>query len=244
MLLAAVRRSLPDADVLVVDDNSPDGTADAGRGGGVRAGPDQAAAAAGQAGARQRLPQRLRHRPRRGLRRRRLDGRRLLPRSGRAARDARPDRRRRRRRDRVALRARRRHRRLAAGTAACCRAGATATRRWCSACRSATARPASAPTAAGALRGDRPADDDGRGLRLPHRARAPPRPRRVPRDGDADRVRRPPARPVEDVRPHRRRVDAAGHPLGSARCASWRASRRRAERRPSRDQRNHSPTAE
>ena len=55
-LLAAVRRALPDADVLVVDDNSPDGTASARRGGGGRAGPDQAAAPPRQAGPRQRLP--------------------------------------------------------------------------------------------------------------------------------------------------------------------------------------------
>ncbi len=65
--------------------------------------------------------------------------------------------------------------------------------------------------------GDRPGIDDGRGLRLPHRARAPPRARRPARDRDADRVPRSPLRHVEDVRPHRRRVDVARDDVGAPR---------------------------
>ena len=70
---------------------------------------------------------------------------------------------------------------------------------------------------ADALRRDLAVDHDRRGLRVPHRARAAPRARRVQGDGDADRVPRPRAGHLEDVGPHRRRVDAARHPLGPAR---------------------------
>ena len=70
---------------------------------------------------------------------------------------------------------------------------------------------------AGALEAIDPGVDDRRGLRLPHRAGPPPRARRPARDGDADRVPRSPLRHVEDVRPHRRRVDVAGDDVGHAR---------------------------
>ena len=92
-------------------------------------GPDRGAAPAGQAGPRQRLPGRFRVRPRPRLRRRRVDGRRPVPRPGRAPRAAAADRRRRRRGDRLALRARRGDGRLAAAPPRCCRGGGTATRR-------------------------------------------------------------------------------------------------------------------
>ena len=54
--LRAVRKAAPDADVLVVDDNSPDGTGRSGRERRRRARPDQGAAPGRQAGPRQRLP--------------------------------------------------------------------------------------------------------------------------------------------------------------------------------------------
>ena len=70
---------------------------------------------------------------------------------------------------------------------------------------------------ADALRRDLAVDHDRRGLRVPHRARAAARAGRVQGDGDADRVHSIACGHVEDVRPHRRRVDAARHPLGPPR---------------------------
>ena len=156
-----------------------------------------------------------------------------------------PHRRRRRRRDRVALRPRRAPPSTGRSTAACCRGGATGTRRSSSGCTCATARRASGPTGPSALRAIDPATTDAEGYafltELVRRLVA----HRPPGDGDADRVHRPAGRAVEDVGPDRRRVDAAGHPLGRcATCVTGRTSRR--ERRldaprPSADQRSRSP---
>ena len=104
LLLPAVRSSVPAADVLVVDDHSPDGTGDiVDRAGRTSLGTSPCCAGL-EAGPGQRLPGRIRVRPRSRLRRRRVDGRRPLSRSRGASRVASIDRGRRRRGHRVALR--------------------------------------------------------------------------------------------------------------------------------------------
>ena len=66
--------------------------------------------------------------------------------------------------------------------------------------------------------GDRSGVDECRRLCLPHRAGPPPRARQPTHRRDTDRVSRSPLRRIEDVRPHRRRVDVARHHLGPPRC--------------------------
>ena len=169
----------PDADILVVDDNSPDGTGDARRGGRRRARARSSCCAGPASRARQRLPARLRDRPRRGLRRRRVDGRRLLARPGGRS----------------------------PSCCACIDAGADAVigsryvpggatvdwplhrrllSRWGNRYTSLVLAPAGPRLHVRVPRlprrraaGDRPGDHDGRGLRLPHRARPAPRARRA-----------------------------------------------------------------
>ena len=68
-----------------------------------------------------------------------------------------------------------------------------------------------------ALRAIEPATTERRGIRVPHRTGPTVDRPGLPGDGDADRVRRPPLRAVEDVGAHHRRVDAAGDPMGRAR---------------------------
>ena len=63
-LLHRARAALPDADILVLDDNSPDGTADIAERVGAELGHDRGAAPPGEARARQRVPRRLRGRDR------------------------------------------------------------------------------------------------------------------------------------------------------------------------------------
>ena len=84
-MLHRIHECLPGAGVLVVDDGSPDGTADLVQGGGRRAARRAPAVARRQVRARQRVPGRLRLGPRARLRRLRRDRRRLLARPGRAA---------------------------------------------------------------------------------------------------------------------------------------------------------------
>ena len=135
--LAAVRTAVPDADVLVVDDNSPDGTGDLAERGRRRPGPGEGAAPTGQAGPGHaptatdsgwpstrgttsscHMDVDLSHDPCRD--------------PGRSSGGHRG---RRRRGDRLPLRPRGFHAELARCTAACCRAGGTATRRSCCGCR-------------------------------------------------------------------------------------------------------------
>ena len=123
-VLARVRAVVPSADVLVVDDNSPDGTADLAEVAGPRARRHLGAAPAGEGGPRPRLQGRVRAGPRRGLRGAGRDGRRPVPRPVVAAGAARRGRPRRRPRHRQPLRARRIGARLAeAPPAASARSG-------------------------------------------------------------------------------------------------------------------------
>ena len=85
-MLHRIHECLPGAGVLVVDDGSPDGTADLGEGGRRRTARRAPAVAGRQVRAGQRVPRRLRLGPRARLRRLHRDRRRLLARSGRAAR--------------------------------------------------------------------------------------------------------------------------------------------------------------
>ena len=76
---------LPDADLLIVDDASPDGTADVAEELERRARPDRGHAPVGQDRARRRVPGRVARGDRRRRRDLRADGRRPVARSGRAA---------------------------------------------------------------------------------------------------------------------------------------------------------------
>ena len=116
--LERLRAAVPDVDVLVVDDNSPDGTADLAEKTGARLGhidvlrrPEK-----NGLGDAYRAGFARRHGPR--LRGARADRRRPLARSARASRAPRSRRRRRRSRHRLALRPRRRRSRTGRGTAA------------------------------------------------------------------------------------------------------------------------------
>ena len=109
-VLRRVRAAVPDAGILVVDDNSPDGTADLAEASGAgdrRRHPGAAARRQGRA--RLGLPRRLRAGHRRGRRGARRDGQRPVPRPGRPAGAAGGGGARRRPRHRLALRARRPH---------------------------------------------------------------------------------------------------------------------------------------
>ena len=78
-VLGKVRSVAPHAHVLVVDDASPDGTADLARAAGDGARPGRRAVPPGQGRSRRRLPRRVPARVQRGLRGSRADGRRPLP---------------------------------------------------------------------------------------------------------------------------------------------------------------------
>ena len=231
--LSAVRAAAPDTDVLVVDDNSADGTGELAEQAAAELGPGQGAPPSGQAGARHRLPGRLPARPRRGLRRRRAHGRRLLARPGRDPGAAPPD------------RLRRRRRRSAPGT---CPGGSTPNwplhrrllSRWGNRYTATVLRLPLTDVTSGfrAVRSDvlRAADTGHgarRGLRLPHGAGPPVRAQRRPGGGGPDRLPRPRAGRVEDVGADHRRVDDARDrrgrckDLGRLRAAGGPASTRR-----------------
>ena len=217
-LLAAVRAALAGRRRPGRRRQQPGRHGDPRRGDGRRARADQAAAPARQAGPRQRLPAGVRRRPRRGLRRRSCRWTSTSPTTRPslpellALLDAGAD--------------------AVIGSAGTCRAAPPSTGRCTAAC-SPLGQPLHVARAGAAgprlhvrlprlprrgAAGDRAVHDDGRGLRLPHRAGPAARAPRLPGDGDADRVHRSAVRAVEDVRPDRRRVDAAGHAVG--RCAT------------------------
>ena len=183
-IVGRLRAAQPGVDVLVVDDNCPDGTGDIA---------DRLAAAdpavtvvhrTEKAGLGRRLPPRLRRRARRGLRRHRRDGRRRLP-PARAAAPAARRPARRRPGDRLALGPGRVGGQLARPAPGCCRAAATSTSGCCSgsSVRDATAgfrvfrRATLEKIDLGSRAGHRLRLPDRPGL--PHRARRPAR-REVP----------------------------------------------------------------
>ena len=89
-IVARVRASVPAADVVVLDDSSPDGTGEIADGLAATDPQVHVVHRAGEGGPRQGLPRRLRDRPRRGLRRGRRDGRRRLAPARAAARRCSP----------------------------------------------------------------------------------------------------------------------------------------------------------
>ena len=213
-VLERARAALPDADILVIDDGSPDGTADQAEKLGEVLGGIDVLRRADEVGPRVRVPRRVPGRARARLRRHDRDGRRPLARPRGAARARRRGRARRRPRHRVALRARRIDPRLEVAPARHLP--------WWRALRAHHARPL------GARRHrrlpcvpprqpvpDRPRPGPGRRLRLPGRDDLPHRAQRRPHRRGADRVPRPQPRPVEDVEPHRGRGVPAGHVVGS-----------------------------
>ena len=84
-MLQRIHECLPEAGVLVVDDGSPDGTADLVKGAAAELPDVHLLRAQREVRAGQRVPGGLRLGTRAGLRRLRRDRRRLLPRPGRAA---------------------------------------------------------------------------------------------------------------------------------------------------------------
>ena len=143
----------PTADILVIDDGSPDGTADqAEKLGEVLGGIDVLRRAA-EVGPRLRVPRRVPRRSRAGLRRHDRDGRRPLARPRGAARARRRGRARRRPRHRVPLRARRVDPRLEVGAPGDLALAAVSTPAPCSGSRCTTPPPASVRTTATTSRG-------------------------------------------------------------------------------------------
>ena len=238
-LLRRVRHAAPDADVLVVDDRSPDGTA------------DLADAVAAELGHIAVLRRRREERPRRGvprrvrvgsrawLRRAGRDGRRPVARSVRDPEPAAGDPRRRRPRDRLPLRPRRSHAELAGTAARCSPAPGTCTQGGCSALRTTDATSgyrAYRATALDAIDVDTThATGYGFQIELAYQRHAG---WRADLRGP-DRVPRPNAWNVEDVDAHRDRGARARHVVGVPRpcarmapCSSFghRGTRRR--RRP------------
>ena len=104
-----------------------------------------------------------------------------------------------------------------AASPACSRAGGTATRRSCCGCRCATAPRDTARYRASALKEIILARRRPRDTRFPHRARSSPRARQPARCRDTDCLPGSSLRHVEDVRPHRRRVDVVGDDMGRTR---------------------------
>ena len=174
-VLQRIRRAVPDADVLVVDDSSPDGTADSGRGERPTssAASRSCAAPARRASARRTAPASLGPGPG-------LDV--LVEMDADLSHD--PTRcpsllaavgARRRPRHRVALRRRAGRSPAGRGTAGRCRGGATATRRRCSASDVRDATAGFRAYRADMLRRHRPRRGAGRRLRLPDRDDVPRR---------------------------------------------------------------------
>ena len=198
-VLERARAALPDADVLVIDDGSPDGTADQAEKLGEELGGIEVLRRAAKSG----LGSAYRAGFRVGLARGydvmiEMDADlshdpAVLPDAGRRGRAGR------RPRHRLALRARRLDPRLEAGSAAPSRVAAGSTRARCSGSRCRTPPPGSVPTTADSLSRHRPRPRPGRRVRLPGRDDLPHRAQRRPHRRGADRVPRPHARPVEDV---------------------------------------------
>ena len=219
-VLQRARAALPDADVLVIDDGSPDGTARPRREARRRPRRHRGAAPGEQVGPRLRLPRRVPGRPRPGLRRDDRDGRRPLPRSRRAARPgrARSSRAPTSRSARATCTAARSP--TGSGAAAPSRASAASTRAPCSGCRSRTPPPGSAPTTVARSRAI-PLDDvqaDGYGFQVEMTYLTAARGRHHRRD--PDHLPRPHARAVQDVDAHRGRSARARHLVGPPRPAS------------------------
>ena len=128
-VLERARAALPDADVLVIDDGSPDGTADHAEKLGEELGGIDVLRRAGEVGPRLGVPRRVPRRARPRLRRDDRDGRRPLARPGGAPRARRRGRARRRPRHRIALRARRCRSPTGSGCAARSRVAAASTPR-------------------------------------------------------------------------------------------------------------------
>ena len=209
---------LPDADVLVVDDGSPDGTAERaeeldgelGRIDVLRRAAKSGLGSAYRAGFRIGLD--------RGLRHHRRDGRRPVARPGVLPDAGRRGGARRRPRDRVALRA-------AAARSPTGRGPARAISRTGCLVRPADARPARCTTPTAGFRAyhrrllsqhrPRAVRADGYGFQV-EMTYLSQRSRRPDRRG-ADRVPRPHARPLQDVEPDRGRGAAPGHALGDPR---------------------------
>ena len=216
-IVGRLRAAQPGVDVLVVDDNSPDGTGEIADE--LAAADPQVSVAAPHREGRPRrgVPARLPGRPRRGLRRHRRDGRRRLP-PARAAAPAAGRAAGRRPGDRLALGARRLGRQLAAVAARCSPAAATSTSGCCSASRSATPPPASG--CSGAPRWRRSTCDSVQSTGyvfqtdLAYRAVQ----RRAEGARGADRVRRAGPRRLQDERRGGHRVAASGSPCGA--CGS------------------------
>ena len=216
-LVRRIRAAVPDAHILVVDDSSPDGTADKAEALGAELGGIEVLRRPAQDGARQRVPRRPRDRHRARLRRDGPDRRRPLARPGRAPRAA--------RRGRATAPTSRSARatcraarcRTGPSTGSRCRCGATATPRSCSACRVRDSTAGYRAYRASILRAMDFETTHSTGYtfqiemtyRVAQRGRADRR--------GADRVHRPRARHVEDVVPHRRRGDDARDVVGSPR---------------------------
>ena len=151
-VLRRIRAAMPDAGVLVVDDGSPDGTADMAEKLGVELGRIDVLRRPSKVGPRQRLPGRVRLGPRAGLGRLRRDGRRPVARARSAA----------RRWSRRSPRAstswwgratsRAGRSRTGTGTAGCCRRAATSTPAFMLGLHVTTPRRDSAPTGRDVLR--------------------------------------------------------------------------------------------
>ena len=194
------RAALPDADVLVIDDGSPDGTADRAEKLDVELGGIDVLRRGGEVGPRLRVPRRVPRRARRGLRRDDRDGRRPLARPRGAPRARRGGRARRRPRHRLALRARRRRSPTGSGCRRAISRGRLPLRahhaRALGAGRHRRVPCVPPRDAARAIDLDR---RPRRRLRLPGGDDLPHRAQRRPHRRGADRVPRPHARAVEDV---------------------------------------------
>ena len=189
-----LRKAVPGIRVLVVDDDSPDGTADVARALAVEHGDVEVVRPPRPPWPRVGVPRRVPPGDRRRGRRLRPDRRRPVPRPGRPAGAARQRRARRRPGDRQPVRPRRAHRELAVAAALAVAVGQPLRRRRCSGSPSTTPPPATGRTGPTSLEAMDFEDGRRRGLRLPDRDDPPPGARRWPHRRVPDRVPRPPGR--------------------------------------------------